>query len=616
MEHNELVQAVKQAQEGDGGAIGKLYKSFRDEVYSIALSVTKNKVLAEDIVQETFEEVIQTIDTVREPSAFPAWLKKLSYHQCTRYYKRKEVQHEVLLYDTESITLLDNQSEARNDYLPDASFDQKELREVFLKMLDALPDAQSAALRMFYYEEMSLKEIAAVQEVSVNTANTRLNRGRAAVKHSIEDYEKKHGVRLHVFAFLPFLKWLLADTNVQMPTEAAERVAENIAERTGINIGVSETFKASAVSVNGAASHAARTTGVSLAAKITASVAAVVMAVSIPVAVTLVKPEESPDAAVTELQEVLADSSETVLSMETEQSIVADPRTAYEDILRAGVTQNGLAINYFAFLDLEGDDVDELIVADQNGTPETMTSCEVYTYRDNDVAYLGSSGAHWDYLYHVNNKYLCGSSMKGLIYLSADDSFSLSSNHWNEDMTRNDPAISFNGGPWEYITQEEFDYYNPYPLPGGDSDFIESTEIIILNENTYREKNILEKALDFSKAWATYEDYDGQRICICYVFEKDREIYCAAGPELSEWVALYNGTYSVEKDIIHISLDTPSGVVNYSYRFDNESMILTQVSETGLLYGDRLGTALKLEEFVWKDAQAIKEMVQGGIISE
>jgi len=45
-------------------------------------------------------------------------------------------------------------------------------------------------------------------------------------------------------------------------------------------------------------------------------------------------------------------------------------------------------------------------------------------------------------------------------------------------------------------------------------------------------------------------------------------------------------------------------------------MTLTQVSETGLLYGDRLGTALKLEEFVWKDAQAIKEMVQGGIISE
>ena len=270
MEHNELVQAVKQAQEGDGEAIGKLYKSFRDEVYSIALSVTKNKVLAEDIVQETFEEVIQTIDTVREPSAFPAWLKKLSYHQCTRYYKRKEVQHEVLLYDTESITLLDNQSEARNDYLPDASFDQKELREVFLKMLDALPDAQSAALRMFYYDELPLKTIAQAQGVSVNTANTRLNRGRLAVKKSIDDYERKYGVRLHVLVFFPLFRWLFEDTDVQMPPEAAARIFGKIARKRA---SVRKLRPGKAIK------------GASLRTKITAGAAALAIAVGSPAAV-------------------------------------------------------------------------------------------------------------------------------------------------------------------------------------------------------------------------------------------------------------------------------------------------------------------------------------------
>ena len=78
MKHDELVYWVKRAQAGSGEAVGKLYESFRDEVYSIALSETHNKALSEDIVQEIFEEVSRTIDTVREPSAFPAWLKKLA----------------------------------------------------------------------------------------------------------------------------------------------------------------------------------------------------------------------------------------------------------------------------------------------------------------------------------------------------------------------------------------------------------------------------------------------------------------------------------------------------------------------------------------------------------
>lgn len=150
----------------------------------------------------------------------------------------------------------------------------------------------------------------------------------------------------------------------------------------------------------------------------------------------------------------------------------------------------------------------------------------------------------------------------------------------------------------------------------GDSEYIQSAEIITLSKNPYREKNILEKTLDFSKAWAAYEDYDGQRLCICYVFEKNGVIHCAAGPDLSEWAAFYTGTYSVEDDVIFISLDAPSGMIEYAYQFDPDGMMLTQVSETGLVYGDALGTTLKLEEFVCKDAQAIKELVQSGIAFE
>lgn len=96
-------------------------------------------------------------------------------------------------------------------------------------MLDSLPETQSSALRMFYYDELPLKSIAQAQNVPLSTTNIRLNRGRIAVKKAIDDYERKHGVRLHVFAFLPLFKWLLANTSVKMPQEASAAILQQIA---------------------------------------------------------------------------------------------------------------------------------------------------------------------------------------------------------------------------------------------------------------------------------------------------------------------------------------------------------------------------------------------------
>lgn len=129
MEQDELIKKVLSAQTGNAEAHGKLYEAFRDMVYSIALRETKNPSLAEDIVQETFLENMQTIRNLREPAAFPSWLKTLTYHQCTRYYKKKESRHEIILDSAESSPLFDSIPEERSAYIPDASVDQKDLKE-------------------------------------------------------------------------------------------------------------------------------------------------------------------------------------------------------------------------------------------------------------------------------------------------------------------------------------------------------------------------------------------------------------------------------------------------------------------------------------------------------
>lgn len=210
MEKENIVNLVESAQAGDSDAISELFAEYKNEVYSIAIRETKDRALSDDIVQETFVEVILKINDLKNPASFPAWLKIMAYHQCTRHYKKKETVHETAgVENDEGWSVFDVAEENNASFIPDEALDQKEFKATILEMIDELPDAQRAALHMFYFEEMPLKVIAKIQGVSVNTANTRLNRGRLAMKDSIEKYEKKHGVRLHSIAFFPFFKWLL-----------------------------------------------------------------------------------------------------------------------------------------------------------------------------------------------------------------------------------------------------------------------------------------------------------------------------------------------------------------------------------------------------------------------
>ena len=242
MEKESIVNLVESAQAGNSDAISELFAEYKNEVYSIAMRETKDRALSDDIVQETFVEVILKINDLKNPASFPAWLKIMAYHQCTRHYKKKETVHETAAIENDDgWSVFDTVEETNASFIPDEALDQKEFRATILELIDDLPDAQRAALHMFYFEEMPLKVIAKVQGVSVNTANTRLNRGRLAMKDSIENYEKKHGVRLHSIAFFPFFRWLLKGSEETMPAKSAAKVAQNISAETGLSVSAAST---------------------------------------------------------------------------------------------------------------------------------------------------------------------------------------------------------------------------------------------------------------------------------------------------------------------------------------------------------------------------------------
>ncbi len=295
MNKENLAILVAKAQQGDQNALNDLFNETYSEIYYHALKTVKNQDIAADVTQDTFAEIIKSIGSLKEPSAYMGWAKKIAYSKACRYFKKNR---DVLLDqdgdEDEEFDIFSNIRDERAEMIPHESLDNDEFKKTVLSLLSNLPEEQYSAMQYFYYDEMSVSEIAEIQGVSENTVKSRLNYGRKRLAGIVEDYEKKHGTKLRSLALIPFFKWLFADTfSAPAPlglaesisaltagttaataaTATAEAAATAAAEST---VGATITTATAEAATAGAttATTVAAKTGMSIGAKIAAAVVA------------------------------------------------------------------------------------------------------------------------------------------------------------------------------------------------------------------------------------------------------------------------------------------------------------------------------------------------------
>ena len=207
IEKDKLIAMVQGLQAGDDQAATELYETFQSDIYYFILKTVNNdRELAEDLTQDTFIEILETIDKLQEPAAFVTWCKQIAYHRCTAYFRKRK---ELLVDENEDgYSVFDTIEEENIEFIPDAALDHEDLRQTIIQMINNLPEEQKSAIVLRYFNEISVKEIAEIQGVTEGTVKSRLNYGRKAIKQSVEEYEKKNGIKLHCAGVLPLLLWL------------------------------------------------------------------------------------------------------------------------------------------------------------------------------------------------------------------------------------------------------------------------------------------------------------------------------------------------------------------------------------------------------------------------
>lgn len=195
MERSEL---IRRARSGDPTAQGQLYESMYKRVYYLCLRLVKTPEDAQDTAQETFIAAFGALPGLENPSAFEGWLFQIAANKA-RNLLRKNGRLVELAEDEEGRTFLDELPDEAEDLIPESALDSAEKRRLILSIIDALPEAQRECVMLFYYSELSVKQIAEVMSCSEGTVKSRLGYARQKIREGILGMEERDGIRLHVF---------------------------------------------------------------------------------------------------------------------------------------------------------------------------------------------------------------------------------------------------------------------------------------------------------------------------------------------------------------------------------------------------------------------------------
>ena len=251
MENKEITALIKKSQRGDAAAMEELLRAAYVPVSYQCRRFLKTGADAEDMTQEVLLLLYTKLDTLKEPAAFWGWLGRLTANRCKNALTRTHADLPIF-EDGEGNSVLDAVESGDRTAVPEEAFDNAETARMIGGIVDALPGAQRDCVLLYYYDEMSVKEIAEVLGASENTVKSRLNYARKTIKENVLDYEKKQGIRLHSLAPIPLLYYFLhMDAQACADAGKAEQAVSKV---------MGQGAAASAASLSGPAARPAATT--------------------------------------------------------------------------------------------------------------------------------------------------------------------------------------------------------------------------------------------------------------------------------------------------------------------------------------------------------------------
>ena len=183
---------------GDANAYSLLVNRYKDLVFTLALRMMKHREEAEEVAQDSFIKAYRSLDKFKGDSKFSTWMYRVTYNTCLdRLKKNKRKQNTVAIdeFTEHKVKTIDNALDKI----------EKEERQLAIRQcLDQLSSEDNYLLTLYYFDELSLDEIAKIIGLKPNNVKVKLYRSRKRLatvlrqqldNETIESYERTGSYR-------------------------------------------------------------------------------------------------------------------------------------------------------------------------------------------------------------------------------------------------------------------------------------------------------------------------------------------------------------------------------------------------------------------------------------
>jgi RNA polymerase sigma-70 factor, ECF subfamily len=176
----------------DGKAFRELVIKYQQIVFRTCIGFLHNREEAEELTQDVFVEVYQSIERFRNEAKLSTWLYRVSVNKSLNHIKKTRKERSVISLDS----IFNPGSENLRKEIGSKAFDEnivdiEERAMILQKAIESLSPNQKIAFTLNKYDELSYKEISEVMDVTVSSVESIIHRAKLNLQKKLVNYFKK-----------------------------------------------------------------------------------------------------------------------------------------------------------------------------------------------------------------------------------------------------------------------------------------------------------------------------------------------------------------------------------------------------------------------------------------
>ncbi len=183
---------IKELKLKSPSAFSQLLDDFQQKVFSTCMSFVPNREDAEDIAQDVFIEVFNSISKFKRDSKLSTWIYRITTNKCLEFIRKKNTKKRFAFLQsiTGNAIPIDKTDYFTEMNHPGILLENKELNATLFKAINGLPESQSVVFTLHKIDGKSYQEISEITQKSLSSVESIMFRAKKNLQNVLENYYK------------------------------------------------------------------------------------------------------------------------------------------------------------------------------------------------------------------------------------------------------------------------------------------------------------------------------------------------------------------------------------------------------------------------------------------